>query len=810
MTVKINNITIEGIRGVKTKLELPLNGKSVLLYGDNGTGKSSISDTLEWFYTDKVSHLSSSEIDLKDALKNSLLNTSDTSQVSFDFSESTLSAVKSLVDVRGKLTSQTSNNSDEFSKYLQDSNSENLLLRYQYLTNFIDNTKGEKLKYLSDIIGYSAVTKTKDVLRKSYNAIKSEIKNQNFESQISTQKQVLIEKLGASVTEEENLFKSINEKVKPLKLDFELKTNVDVEPLLKKLKQPINKQLAEESKYLDDINLELVKLYSELDLIDGEYKLYFAEFEKISKDVESVMQTFLGKLLQSAQLVIDKKFHKIDNCPLCLNDKSHDELSREIQSRLTEIEAASQKLEGFNKVKNSLSEIIKERIRRVDIILANKENKLEENTSIYDALKALRLRFEKYKDASEIKVTSGIKLPASDDLKLNDSDFMFQIAVKERQKAIQEILKENNMAEIFAQISGSFEAFKRIKEFEQEKAKLEKQRQTLELIYNEFVAKQKKGLEEFISAFSGKINEYYQYMNPDEPFQELQIITIGEDDELNGITIQYKYNGNWVSPPQKYFSESHLNCFGISFFLASVDAFNNTNKFILLDDVISSFDSAHRKRFAELLFEKFPKHQFIVLTHEWDWYSNMVKPLAKKKGWLIKEINWSETKGTHFDETPSEQKEFIEHSIAEGKVKNLGNPLRQYLEGMLKNIAINIDAKMSFRYNENNEHRMPNELLMGIRSEIKKCSSELKLKFPIFDRIESSSILGNICSHDNTFNPSLGDLKAFWADIHELNDIFSCPDLDCKKPQVSLKNYDTVTTKIRCGCDKTKYVWKSK
>ena len=50
-------------------------------------------------------------------------------------------------------------------------------------------------------------------------------------------------------------------------------------------------------------------------------------------------------------------------------------------------------------------------------------------------------------------------------------------------------------------------------------------------------------------------------MNPDEQFHEIRIVIIGEDDELNGITIEYKYNNEWVSPPQKYFSESHLNCF---------------------------------------------------------------------------------------------------------------------------------------------------------------------------------------------------------------------------------------------------------
>lgn len=64
METKINTISIKGIRGVKNVLDLPLNGRSIVLYGDNGTGKSSISDAIEWFYTNRVEHLSSnSEID---------------------------------------------------------------------------------------------------------------------------------------------------------------------------------------------------------------------------------------------------------------------------------------------------------------------------------------------------------------------------------------------------------------------------------------------------------------------------------------------------------------------------------------------------------------------------------------------------------------------------------------------------------------------------------------------------------------------------------------------------------------------------
>ena len=297
-------------------------------------------------------------------------------------------------------------------------------------------------------------------------------------------------------------------------------------------------------------------------------------------------------------------------------------------------------------------------------------------------------------------------------------------------------------------------------------------------------------------------------MNPDEPFQEIKIVTIGEDDELNGITIEYKYNGKWVSPPQKYFSESHLNCFGLSFFLASVKAFNTINKFIVLDDVISSFDSTHRKRFAELIFEKFSKYQIILLTHEKEWFTNIVSPLAKKKGWLINEIKWTYSKGTHFEEKPNDLREFIEASLAGSNVDNLGNPIRRYLEHSLKDICINLDVKVSFRYNINNEKRMPDELLNELKSRINDKSTDLKAKIPTIDRVANSSLLGNLLSHDNPFNPKLGDLKAFWADIIELEKIFICDQSDCKRPKVTLKNYDNVANKIRCGCDHTKYDWK--
>jgi len=808
MTTKIKNITIEGIRGVRDKISLPLDEKSVLLYGDNGSGKSSISDAIEWFFTDKVSHLSGSEIDLKEALRNSFREESYSSSISILFNTNVIDATKSIILKKGKLICENSNSSDNFLKYCSASQNENLLLRYQFLRDFIDQTKGEKLTYLSNIIGFSEVTKIKDVLRKAFNSIKSEIKTQNFEAQINNEKQTIIAKIGAAVSQENNLYEIINEIIEPLKTGITVNSIEDIDKVLNHIKKPANTKQLSGLQFLESTNNALSTLKDEILFIDKEYQKYFTEFNKIAEDVQCIMQTFLAELLKAGETVITRKIYKEDSCPLCLQQKNLEELKKDIQRRLNEIEESSKKKVAFDTSKKSVTDIVTERLKRLELIANNALLNEPENESIKKAIDSLSNKLIVYQKAANEKVTSGNKLPANKTLALTLDDFKVQGQISTKSEAIQTAIKNDRSTELYANISAAKDAFLKIKRFEKNKSKLEHQKNSLELIYNEFVKRQKDGLESFINTFSTYINDFYQYMNPDEQFHEIRIVTIGEDDELNGITIEYKYGDEWVSPPQKYFSESHLNCFGISFFLASVIAFNKENKFIVLDDVISSFDSTHRKRFADLLFEKFDKYQFILLTHELEWFS-YIQQLAKRKNWIIGEIKWTEAKGAHLEKKPDDLKKFIERELASSSVETLGNPIRKYLEAKLKDICLNLDVKVSFRLNDVNEKRMPDELLNELKSKINKNGGQdLKEKVPVIDRVANSSLLGNLLSHDNPFNPKLGDLRAFWADIKELETIFYCQEPNCKRPKVSIKNYDNVGKRIRCGCDKTKYDWK--
>ena len=292
-------------------------------------------------------------------------------------------------------------------------------------------------------------------------------------------------------------------------------------------------------------------------------------------------------------------------------------------------------------------------------------------------------------------------------------------------------------------------------------------------------------------------------MNASENVSEIELVPLDEDDEFVGITLQFKFHGKPESPPHKYLSESHLNCLGICLFLASVKTFNKLNRFIILDDVISSFDTNHRTRFARLLVERFSDYQIFLFTHEKDWFE-LVSNMVKGKNWLIKKMYWDHENGATIEPLPFTLKEEIESKLKKSDTAGLGNSVRIYLEHLLKEICHGLKVKVEFRFNEHNENRMSHELLSELKSKIKDRKCEIK-DHAVFDRLNSSMFLGNRTSHDSSFIESIDDLKVFYSDVQELEKIYRCSQ--CGN-LVSKKHYDNVGDKVRCSCGGLQYTWK--
>jgi chromosome segregation ATPase len=129
--VKIKSINIRGIRGIKDSLPLNLDGKSVLVFGENGSGKSSLTDAVEWYYSDSIQHLTSEEIEStkgRGALRNIFIPDNEDAYITIQYSNNILDAKKSINNL---FKTSFSNKSDDFNEFIGASKAERLILRYR-------------------------------------------------------------------------------------------------------------------------------------------------------------------------------------------------------------------------------------------------------------------------------------------------------------------------------------------------------------------------------------------------------------------------------------------------------------------------------------------------------------------------------------------------------------------------------------------------------------------------------------------------------------------------------------------------------
>ena len=217
-------------------------------------------------------------------------------------------------------------------------------------------------------------------------------------------------------------------------------------------------------------------------------------------------------------------------------------------------------------------------------------------------------------------------------------------AVKEEKKATDEDRRSEQRFDVAEKLTLSKKAYREVISLGHEQTALRRQIASMEFIYREFVKREKEGLTHFLAGISKDINDLYLSLNVDEGVKGIRLVPLGDSDEFLGVSLEMTFHAEAVSPPETYLSESHVNCLGLCLFLASAIAFNKVNRFLVLDDVISSFDSDHRERFGRLLRERFSDYQILLFTHERNWFDYETR-IVKGVGWEVREVVWEDDAG---------------------------------------------------------------------------------------------------------------------------------------------------------------------
>ena len=123
------------------------------------------------------------------------------------------------------------------------------------------------------------------------------------------------------------------------------------------------------------------------------------------------------------------------------------------------------------------------------------------------------------------------------------------------------------------------------------------------------------------------IGEIYGAFHPDEPLGGVRIDV--KDSASGSAVIRADFAGRSSEDPRAYYSEAHQDTLGLAIYLAlrkrSLKAHPDFAIFVV-DDVLSSIDAAHGRRVAEFLTETVTTWgQLVITTHELAWYERLVE-----------------------------------------------------------------------------------------------------------------------------------------------------------------------------------------
>jgi predicted ATP-dependent endonuclease of OLD family len=315
---KIKTIGIHALRGIPN-LELELDGKNLLLRGDNGTGKSSFIDAIEFFFTGEISHLKGTQgLSMQRHATNIKFKPKDVN-VAITFKPGNINLRRTFKDAPLP--------PNPLQKYFEIAQKGTFILHRSQILEFINSKPADRFVAIGNIIGLGFLDEFELVLMKVRDELCGIVnsKKERHDDLMGKLSEIVEKK----VVNNKELLSALNDKLK--KADLSLVSSFDEldeysEKLLKISKvenlEKIEglKQILQmtSATFISEENIShLMRFNSQIKIFLEEYKT--TEFE-------------LTELLEMGRKVLVKERANI--CPLCEQKVSPEELLERIDARL--------------------------------------------------------------------------------------------------------------------------------------------------------------------------------------------------------------------------------------------------------------------------------------------------------------------------------------------------------------------------------------------------------------------------------------------------------------------------------------------
>lgn len=768
MAVRISRIDIHAFRGVP-QLALDIERKSVLIKGDNGTGKSSIIEALEFFFTGEVSNLQGTQgVSLGKHGPHVHYSKGDVKvKVTFDPGNVTLSRTMATSPVVHKTLESLLNAAKKGT----------FILRRSQILAFINADPAERYSAIANILGLEGFDKIElEMLR-----VRDELRG---EEEVKTQAikgilQSISQTLGRRVSSIDQVLEGLN--AKAMEFGFPKLKNLRE---IKKYTQRLYKSVRRKAQKMESArnHEELLRLLrnpvlseEQLNRLSG-----FAEDanELISSRSRSRVRAY--DLLQAGRELISNEGSM--RCPLCGQTIEPDLLLESIESRMRDLALFSRQASNLRKLSKMVESELEDAGGKLDAILGSMSS-LKGAASMTKRIKEYRLfladflpRIARARDIEEPLQTVELSYRTTQ---------MFKVLDKVRSQAEHEIEKAGltqdehlllEFLDMLGDVGGKAQSYDAL---QSDYSNSVKRSLIAERLYDAFSSAKKAKMHEIYQAILGNVNDFSARLHPNEESKSIKLDVLPK--KRASTTLLVDTLGKTEQDPRGLESEGHLDALGICIFLAFVRKFNDDIPLILLDDVVTTLDSGHRARLAELLIQEFSDRQLIVTTHDNVWYEQFKaqERAYRKEGEFknIEIVGWNLTSGPRVvDNRPV--RESIEAKLTQGDKSGAANESRQYLEWILEKLCEGMEVSVSFKMPPRYEVR---DLLPPARARILSMLKDAEFKLlaeQAFIELEKTILVANLLSHNNLFASefAIGEVRAFFESVENLHNVFSCPD----------------------------------
>jgi energy-coupling factor transporter ATP-binding protein EcfA2 len=622
-------LTIEAFRGANTPCELKINPKRdlTILYGENGAGKTTISDALEFLFYGQPGSLDEKSLDGKSKLPALVHAKRQNKDLKVAWEESNRTRVAKLSGTKAIFTGEVPDTKLR-------------TLRRNLITSLIEETPAKRFERIRDFVELPSLEREESALTDFISTHK-----QRREAQLST--------LARSEDELKTLYDDVFSGIQ---------NPPSMEQWIKDTLAESAETVAEELQILKDLEYHLGRLrndfkpleesYQALDVADETFKTESEKFTVVAAKQAGGMAEAIHLLERTAEYLDGRA---VDACPVCDTAKTSNELRLAVAEKLTvlkEVSAQNVLLSTARKTRERCSNSLEtlqsgffEIIR--NLLLAHKAASDQPAWQIPEIVPSLRTPTA----ATDLtaKWFAGLRAEAAQLRPLAEW-------VTAKLSALQKT--ETHKASLI-RIAKSRDSVTK------EYGALHKLINKAESIKEVLRSERTRYADSMLLAISEDFARIYAKVHPGENLEQIRLFV--HPDRKGSAMLTGAFHGKEDISPVAYFSESHLDTLGLCLFLALEKKYDPSSTLLFLDDAIASVDEAHMERLYEAILEEAAHFKHVLITSHYQPLRFKFKwgQLTKQNVDFIELGAWTLEAGICFQKGCDSQIELLKRRLAE-------------------------------------------------------------------------------------------------------------------------------------------------